>query len=1427
MMKKTVTLLFVLISCGFVFAVPLNIFDGGGDGTIWSDPNNWSLGHAPIYNTDSSEYSYIGRDAAGDLNIIIDDSHARGGKAWLGRPEDPAFTYTLNLVDDAYYYLVRLYIGPRGVLIQDAGEFDTWEGRFDGAEITINDGLFTVRSNWWGFFANATPGKGVTTINGGTLRIKNGTTFSRLTDASHPYNPEFTGVWDLRGGQVVMDGDVRSELQWHINHGNIVAYGGTDPDYVPEPVYSTSTKQTTLKAVLVNKWTGDGDGSTWHDPNNWSLGILPTYNTDHSMLTYVGMGATGDYDVTITKDLENDGMRAHSGRVWLGRPEDPSGTYTLNIPVGGEYYLVRHYIGPKGVLNIDGGMYNAWEGRYDACQININSGTFIVRGPLWNFFNGSVTTINGGMLRIQNGDDFSYYADGIETRNPNFTGTWDLCGGKIVMDGDCRTALQWHIDNGNIIAYGGTDPDFELEMIYNPAINTTTINSNTTAVKNTWPADGMTLTMDDRQTIQLNWKPGRDVENLDGYNVYIADPNIPDPNLIALTLVSDPIVPYTGTSWQVPVLPGETYTWRVDAVTDDGTNIIPGEVWSVTIDDELLTLYTGGHLNSTLDYQWIGCGDGTSWNDALNWHSEYPEPNLAIPTYPNHEGDLIESRMEGTITTWWSTGGTFFLGYGVDQTVNVSSPGTLWQLYRFYNYTDGTVNIAPDCTAHWVRLDNNGGTVNVDGRLELIGPGWYIRQIADKGGINVLEGEVVFREMPENFPFEEGESGNIDIYEGTVVIDCNDINPTGDIPTVQGWINDGYIVGYGGQENSIVDLYYDAEVEAIYLTARQDQRKAYYPVPFDGEQDFGAGEPLSWMVGTDVTEETLYLSKALRADLTGDDVVDIDDLLMFAANYLDDSWLAIDKADITDDYEVNLRDLAVISGEWQDVLTLAEVDTVIHGAGFNADEPFSYAVSLDADTDYVWRVDGTVTSDTWTFKTAADPMLAYNEYPVNGDQNVVSGTVQLAWETDSAIDNCNVYFGDSYNALTYQTNNNTGTWTSPALTVGQKYYWRIDTVDGSTVRTGKVWTFTVTSTPLGLYVESGTLKHDGVPFKGYGVNYINPFHRCVQDPTDTSYKRGFSVLGEKNIPFVRMWAGGFHVSDWNMYFEDKEQYFAIFDDVMASAEENNVGVIFSMFWSWYVLPDVVGEHVSAWGDANSETSKFMETYIRELYDRYKNCPSFWGWELGNEYNLAAERNTLAAKSLLPVYQHPTTLDSIHPVSRDNTLDRIDMTLLRQIATNFYAAVRKVDKNRMVTNGLSLRLDPSSSTPDYGQPEREIDHEMVDVVSIHYYGHTDNGATPSVLYAAVTDTASWGQPLFVGEFGVSESADLNEVHDGGYASVEEAIADMVNDMVTHGVTFACAWVYDFSEQNQSFEIRSNNTRGYVLDLLSNANASMNP
>ena len=232
-------------------------------------------------------------------------------------------------------------------------------------------------------------------------------------------------------------------------------------------------------ATLENLWTGDGDGISWQDADNWSLDHSPTYNTNHSEYSYIGKGATGSYTVNINQNLVNNSTRAYGGRAWLGRPEDPTGTYTLNILDSGEYYLVRLYIGPKGILN-SSGLFDTWEGRFQDSEINITDGTFIIRSSAWAFFDTSsysapgITTISGGTLRIKNGATFCNDVSDLTSHNPEFTGVWDLCGGQVVMDGDVRTALQWHINNGNIIAYNDTANE-DFIMTYDAGLNTTTL----------------------------------------------------------------------------------------------------------------------------------------------------------------------------------------------------------------------------------------------------------------------------------------------------------------------------------------------------------------------------------------------------------------------------------------------------------------------------------------------------------------------------------------------------------------------------------------------------------------------------------------------------------------------------------------------------------------------------------------------------------------------------------------------------------------------------------------------------------------------------------------------------------------------------------------------------------------------------------------
>ncbi len=464
-----------------------NIFSGGGDGTSWSDSSNWTLGTLPVYNEDGSMLTFVGVDATSDLTVNIDGT-AGSGQTWLGRPEDPAFNYTLNLQPGTDYNLVRMYIGYRGTMNMYGGSLTLDELKVGAGKFNLYNGDVTVTSDKW-IALNSGSYTGTIGLYGGTLSIQNGDKFSYGNSVQ---NPNFVGVLDVSGGMLIMEGDTRTAIQWHITNGNFIMCGGAG-GVGPVLEYDETEDVTTL--YCANRWTGNGDGTTWSDAANWSLGMTPIYThptiTD---FTFVGMKAGEDYNVTI------DTSDARSGKAWLGRPEDPAGTYTLNIENGGYYYLVRLYIGPRGVLNMNGGGFDAWEGRFADSTINLNGGLFVVRSGAWAFMGSSVTTLNGGTLQIKNGTKFSVNSPNITTRNPEFTGLMDFRGGTLMMDGDCTIALQWHVDNGNIVAWGGTNPDYEIQIVYNADSNKTTVQAvNVVAAKYTWPQNGMELTVDDRE----------------------------------------------------------------------------------------------------------------------------------------------------------------------------------------------------------------------------------------------------------------------------------------------------------------------------------------------------------------------------------------------------------------------------------------------------------------------------------------------------------------------------------------------------------------------------------------------------------------------------------------------------------------------------------------------------------------------------------------------------------------------------------------------------------------------------------------------------------------------------------------------------------------------------------------------------------------
>ncbi len=157
------------------------------------------------------------------------------------------------------------------------------------------------------------------------------------------------------------------------------------------------------------------------------------------------------------------------------------------------------------------------------------------------------------------------------------------------------------------------------------------------------------------------------------------------------------------------------------------------------------------------------------------------------------------------------------------------------------------------------------------------------------------------------------------------------------------------------------------------------------------------------------------------------------------------------------------------------------------------------------------------------------------------------------------------------------------------------------------------------ASPLGLVAgPNGTVLKDGKLFRAIGINYFDCFLRTLKDGKDTSYDAGFAVLSGKGIPFVRFCGTGFWPKDMQLYLTNRAEYFRRFDGVVESAHKHGMGMIPSLFWSYFMVPDIVGEPMDQWANLQSKTQAFMREYVREVVSRYRNNPAIWAWEFGNE-----------------------------------------------------------------------------------------------------------------------------------------------------------------------------------------------------------------
>ncbi len=342
----------------------------------------------------------------------------------------------------------------------------------------------------------------------------------------------------------------------------------------------------------------------------------------------------------------------------------------------------------------------------------------------------------------------------------------------------------------------------------------------------------------------------------------------------------------------------------------------------------------------------------------------------------------------------------------------------------------------------------------------------------------------------------------------------------------------------------------------------------------------------------------------------------------------------------------------------------------------------------------------------------------------------------------------------------------------------------------------------------------GTLRRGGKAFRGVGVNYFDAFYRTLLRPGDVSYEAGFRVLAQHKIPFARFMACGFWPADMKLYRENRSAYLARLDGVVRAAERHGIGLIPSLFWHPGTVPDLVGEPCDTWGNARSKTHEFMRRYTREVVTRYRNSPAIWGWEFGNEYNLAADLPNAAGHRPQIATERGT------PATR-SARDELSHDAIRVAFAEFAREVRRHDPSRIIAAGNAMprasawhqRREKSwtKDTPQqFAEMLRDDNPGPMDVLSVHCYSEDAER-----LAGAMEAARRAKKPLFVGEFGVPDAPSPER---------DKQFKALLENIERHQVPLSALWVFDFSNQTE-WSVTANNARSAQLRAIARANERM--
>lgn len=346
-----------------------------------------------------------------------------------------------------------------------------------------------------------------------------------------------------------------------------------------------------------------------------------------------------------------------------------------------------------------------------------------------------------------------------------------------------------------------------------------------------------------------------------------------------------------------------------------------------------------------------------------------------------------------------------------------------------------------------------------------------------------------------------------------------------------------------------------------------------------------------------------------------------------------------------------------------------------------------------------------------------------------------------------------------------------------------------------------------------VYIQNNKVMMNGKPYYGVGVNYFELFCRNYYQAGNKTTLQGMRDLAASGIPFIRF-AGPYSRNDWkNWYQDNKASYYAWMDEIVQTAEDNNIKLIPSFFWSVGSIIEIGGENWNALKDDYSNSIGFVKSYAREFVTRYKDSKSILGWEFGNEFSLFVDYS----------YDCPTN------------------ECMTNAFEEFGKAIREIDQVRPIFTGnteprfaaYSLAHSPTKewlhgTEYQYGYMVKKFERSPINTLTIR--GYYDETLSNSPLYTAkFTDflktmqkfSDEVGKPIFVGEFGSRMQKDFVKESD-----LRPMFEDRLQAILDNKIHLSAIWVFDRpGSEDDKTNTTFTNDRKYVMDAIITANTQM--